>query len=100
MTAAFILSPAAEDDVVEIADYIAEHDRRAAHRLVNEIYDRFALLAQRPGLGHRRPDLTSLHVRFSTIRGRFMIVYRGETAPIEIVRVLSTYRDIASLLEG
>src|SRR6188472_4332069 len=96
--AAFIIAPAAEQDIVEIGTYIEQDNSAAARKLVTEIYDCFPRLAEQPAVGHHRPDLTSLPVRFWTVRGRYMIVYRGETAPIEIVRVLSGYRDIADIL--
>lgn len=98
MTSSFVVAPAAERDIVEIGSYIAMDDRDAAQKLVTQIYDCFPRLAERPALGHRRPDLTSLPVRFWTLRGRYMVVYRGEAAPIEIFRVLSACRDIAGLL--
>lgn len=96
--AKFVIAPAAEQDIIEIGAYIEKDNPAAARKLVAEIYDCFPRLAERPAIGHRRPDLTSLPVRFWTVRGRYMIVYRGEAAPIEIVRVLSGYRDIAAIL--
>lgn len=96
--ARFVISPAAERDVIEIGAYVEKDNPAAAAKLVAEIYDRFPRLAERPAIGHRRTDLTTLPVRFWAVRGRYMIVYRGEAAPIEIVRVLSAYRDIAAIL--
>lgn len=96
----YVLAPAAEEDIIEIGAYVAAQNRPAAEKLVAEIYDWLARLAERPALGHRRPDLTSLAVRFWSVRRRYMIVYRGEEAPIQFVRVLSSYRDVASILHG
>lgn len=98
MTSAFIVAPAAEADILEIGAYIEKDNPAAARKLVAEIYDCFSRLATHPSLGHRRPDLTSLRVRLWAVRGRYMIVYRDEATPIEIARVLSGYRDIASIL--
>jgi plasmid stabilization system protein ParE len=98
VTSRFVIAPAAEQDILGIGAYIEADNPAAARKLVAEIYDCFPRLAARPAMGHRRPDLTSLPVRFWTLRGRYMIVYREQTKPIEIVRVLSTYRDIAAIL--
>jgi plasmid stabilization system protein ParE len=51
-----------------------------------------------PGLGHERPDLTNQPVRFFPIYS-YLVIYRPETKPLEIVRVLSGYRDLASLFQ-
>jgi plasmid stabilization system protein ParE len=93
----YVVAPAAKADIDEIALYIAAADRAAAERFIDEIYDAFDLLALQPGLGHYRRDLTDRPVRFWTVMRRYMIVYR-DRSPVEIVRVLSGYRDIAALL--
>jgi plasmid stabilization system protein ParE len=94
---AYVVAPAAKADIDEIALYIAADDRAAAERFIEDVYDAFDLLAQHPGLGHYRRDLTERPVRFWTVMRRYMIVYR-DRSPVEIVRVLSGSRDIATLL--
>lgn len=59
--------------------------------------DAFERLAKRPGLGHRRIDLTPLPSPFYTVVGRYLVAYRG-TGPIEIVRVFGPGRNVARLL--
>ena len=54
-------------------------------------------LNKMPALGHRREDLSEEALRFWSVRS-YLIVYRADPRPIEIVRVLSGYRDIATLL--
>lgn len=93
----YVLAPVAEADIREIVDYIAADNFDAAMRLVDDFYDAFARLAEFPDLGHRRPDLTDRPVRFWTVRQRYLVVYRDQS-PIEIVRVVSGYRDIPTLL--
>lgn len=93
----YVVAPAAKADVDEIAVYIATADRSAAERFIDEVYGACELLALQPQLGHHRRDLTDHPVRFWTVMRRYMIVYR-DGSPIEIVRVLSGYRDIANLL--
>ena len=51
-----------------------------------------------PEMGHRREDLTSRPVRFWSI-DRYMVIYKPEPLPIEIVRVVSGRRDLPALLQ-
>lgn len=95
----YLVTEQAENDIIEIASYIATDNPGAAQRFVSDAYDTFARLARHPGMGHSRRDLTSLPVRFWTFRSHYMIIYRGEAPPIGILRVLSGYRDIAAILE-
>jgi hypothetical protein len=44
-----------------------------------------------------RTDLTRLPVRFFTVKGRYLVVHRN-TQPVEILRVLSVWRDVPNLL--
>jgi hypothetical protein len=48
-------------------------------------------------MGHYREDLTHRPVLFWTVHN-FLIVYRPETRPLEIIRILSGWRDVAALL--
>ncbi len=54
-------------------------------------------LAEHPQIGHYCPDLTPQPVRFWPVKNRYLIIYK-EGRPLEIVRLLSSYRDITSLL--
>jgi plasmid stabilization system protein ParE len=53
-------------------------------------------LAETPGKGHRRPDLTRRNVLFYTLY-QYMVVYRAG-APLEIVAVLHGKRHVKRLL--
>ena len=56
------------------------------------------LLADNPGIGHLRSDLTPQDVRFWSVF-RYLVIYRPDTKPLEIVRVLHGKRDVRRLLE-
>lgn len=100
MTAAgYVVAPLAEADLEEAAAWIAADDPRAAERFLLATEKAFRMLAKRPALGHRRPDLTPRDVRFWPVQRRFLVVYRG-AAPLQVVRVLSAYRDVAAILSG
>lgn len=71
----------------------------AAGHIRDELFDAMRLLAQTPGMGHFRSDLAKEPLRFWLVRS-FLIIYRGEKRPIEIVRVLHGARDVAAILES
>jgi antitoxin ParD1/3/4/toxin ParE1/3/4 len=56
-------------------------------------------LAACPGIGHLRNDLTDEPVRFWCIYS-YLIVYRPETKPIEVIRVIHGAQDVAARLRG
>jgi antitoxin ParD1/3/4/toxin ParE1/3/4 len=55
-------------------------------------------LAEHPGIGHRREDLTDKPVRFFPIYS-FLIIYDPASTPLDIVRVLRVAQDITAILE-
>jgi len=83
---------------LEIWDYIARDNVSAADRVTEEIKEAVEMLVRNPELGHIRKDLTSMLVRYWPIYS-YLIVYDPAVKPIEIVRVLSGYRDLAKLLK-
>lgn len=56
------------------------------------------MLARNPDRGHLRKDLTTKPVRFWSIYS-YLIIYDPATRPLEVVRILSGYRDIATILK-
>lgn len=93
----YFLSHIAEQDIDEIVSYIANENPNAALKLLDALYEAMDNLAENPLLGHKREDLTDKPVRFWPFKWHYLIIYSDEE-PIEIVRVLSGYRDITSLL--
>ncbi len=91
------LSDQAEVDLDDIWFYVAESSVRAANHLLDEIYEALTKLGTMPQMGHLRQDLVDEPLRFWPVH-HYMIVYRPETDPIEIVRVVSGYRDLARLI--
>ncbi len=64
----------------------------------DEIHEAILRVILMPTLGHLREDLTDEPLRFWSVR-RYLIVYRPDADPLEIVRVLSAYRDVKKLLQ-
>jgi plasmid stabilization system protein ParE len=95
----YVVAPDAEDDLKQIWRYLlGEAGLAVANRIEGELVDAFEGLAEAPGKGHRRPDLTSLDVLFFTVY-QYMIIYR-RGATVEIAAVLHGKRDVKRLLHG
>lgn len=94
----FRLSPEAAQDITAIWKYIAQDNIGAARRVRLELLAVCRRLAQSPGIGHRREDLTDKPVRFFPVYS-YLIIYNPATEPLEIVRVLHGAQDIPRWLE-
>jgi plasmid stabilization system protein ParE len=94
----YVVAPDAESDLKQIWRYLlGEAGLAVADQIQGELVDAFEGLADVPGKGHRRPDLTSSDVLFFSVY-QYMIVYR-RSATVEIVAVLHGKRDIKRLLK-
>lgn len=96
---AYLLTPGARDDLIEIWIYIASDNPAAADSLENDLFQAFEQLADRPELGHKRPDLTNKPIRFLTVRRTYLVAYVPDTEPLQIIRVLHGARNAGPLLE-
>jgi plasmid stabilization system protein ParE len=95
----FLLSPAAKSDLIEIWDYYATEvgDPDLADRMRDEIFDGIRAIARSPGIGHFRGDLANEPLRFWRVRN-YLIIYRSEARPIQVVRILHGVRDVQAVL--
>ncbi|MBI3210300.1 MAG: type II toxin-antitoxin system RelE/ParE family toxin [Candidatus Solibacter usitatus] len=94
----FRLAPEARRDIREIWSFIAGDSLEAASRVRYAIRDECLRLAQYPFLGHHRRDLTSREdVRFWPVYS-YLIIYRPDTSPLEILRVLHGKRDVKGVV--
>ena len=64
----------------------------AADRWIGKLFNAFEALARTPGMGHKREDLTDYPVLFWPV-GSYLIIYRAEQRPVEIVAVTQGSRD-------
>lgn len=97
MISKYYLSPAAEQDIEEVITYLAQENPAAAHAFLDSLYDAMENLADNPHLGHLREDLTDRPVKFLLFKWHYFIIYKP-ISPLEIVRVLSGYRDLVHLI--
>ena len=95
----YTLSLRAQQDLVEIRDYYLQGgSARASRKILVEFVEAFRLLARTPTLGHEREDLAETRpLLFWPVRS-YLIVYRPDRNPIEIVTVVRGSRDVRSLL--
>jgi plasmid stabilization system protein ParE len=96
----FILAPEASADLLEIWNYYAVDllNVQAADRIRDEIFEAMKRLSASPGLGHLRRDLAREPLRFWAVR-KYLVIYRSERRPIEVVRILHAARDVRAILD-
>ena len=94
----YILAPQAARDLAQIWRYLKkESGRETADRIEAVILGKVAALAETPGIGHWRRDLTDRDVRFFGVYS-YLIVYRPETKPLQVVSILHARRDVERIL--
>jgi toxin ParE1/3/4 len=86
----------AEEDLIDIWLYIARDSAPAAGRVLDEIEEKFILLADQSFLGPAHPDIAP-GLRCFPVR-RYLILYRQITEAIENVRVVHGARDVPTLM--
>lgn len=91
-----VISPRAATDVESIADWIAEDNPNAAVDVVRGLLEAMGLLARNPGIGHRRSDLADESLLAWPV-GKIVLIYRSTETQLEIVAVVSGYRDLTAL---
>lgn len=99
---AYSLTPLANADIFDIWAYLADNSETTADRVEQAIFDACAFLAEGPLRGHTRPDLTPRPLRFWTLNRYpdYTVVYRPDTAPLQIVAVLHGKRNLRRILKG
>lgn len=89
------ISKEAIRDLDEIWDFIAKDSVRAADRFVDQLFEKCCEIARFEGVGRRRdeliPGMESLAFK------KYLIFFRRTDGRVQIIRILSGYRDIGSL---
>jgi antitoxin ParD1/3/4 len=94
----YVLAPEAALDLAEIWLYIRrESTEETADRIERVIRDRFVFLARNRNAGHWRKDLTLVPVRFYSVYS-YLIIYRPESKPLEVVAILHGNQDVERIL--
>lgn len=90
------VSSAAEQDIAEIAEYIAADNLDAAVRLIDRFTELFQRLAQHGNLGERFQHRGIELRRFSI--GNYVVFFQQIDSGIQIVRILHGTRQFEDLL--
>jgi toxin ParE1/3/4 len=90
-------SPAAEEELKDIWQYVLQYNTQAARKLFREFNQKFKLLRDSPLLGRARDDLL-VGLRCFVHR-EYLIFYTPLDDGIEIYHVLHSSRDIQSLFK-
>lgn len=89
------LSRKAKADLDDIWLYIAQDNIVTADRFVELLVSKFPMLADYPDVGRQRPELAP-EIRSFPVKN-YLILYRSRASHLEIVRVVSGFRDLKSL---
>ncbi|MEB3226540.1 MAG: type II toxin-antitoxin system RelE/ParE family toxin [Synechococcus sp.] len=99
MTPEFRLTKPAVKDIEQIADYLAQTTGiNQAEVFLDELNQKLAKVAQFPKLGRQRDEIFP-NVRSLTLR-TYLILYLPTEGGIDILRVVSGYRDLTHLFES
>jgi plasmid stabilization system protein ParE len=96
----FQFTPRAAHDIDAIWSFIAQENEEAADRVGAEIISACFHLAKFPMIGGTRPDITELPLRFWTVTKfpNYVIVYRPNVVPLQVVAVLHGKQNLAKIL--
>jgi plasmid stabilization system protein ParE len=99
MRARYVFAPEAALDLVQIWRHIKKQTSLAmADRVEAVIREKIAFLAGNSGAGHWRKNLTDEPVKFFPVYS-YLIVYRPDTKPLEVVSILHGRRDVEQILK-
>ena len=92
------LSAAGRLDLLQTWNHLAEHASiEVADQVLADIESAIHGIAKVPAKGHRRTDLTDRDILFFRVHS-YLIVYRPDKRPLNVLRVLHSARDVKSLL--
>jgi len=91
------ISHAGRRDLASIWNYIAEDNPSRADTFLDEFYELFQMLVVNPAAGRRRDELRPGIRSFP--KGNYLVFYTlaEDAKELQIVRVLSGYRDLDKL---
>ena len=99
MSATFVFTEEAENQLLDIIDHISAESEDAAVRVRQAIHDAASRLAGMPEMGHTREDLTRRPVKFWSVFS-YLLVYDPESKPLTVIAVLHGARDVEQLLKN
>ena len=104
MIRTIVIRPKASLDIDDCFIFIAQNHEAAALRFFDAVRQTYANLARMPGMGmvYLSPSNQHSDLRKWPVKGfrSYLIFYRTYETEIEIVRVLSTSRDVDRIIES
>lgn len=91
--AKYVVTDSAKADVREIIAYLRQRSPQAAKTVRLKLHSDIRRLGDFPHLGHSREDVTDPSLRFWNVYS-YLIVYRPDRNPIQILHVLHGARDL------
>jgi antitoxin ParD1/3/4/toxin ParE1/3/4 len=85
-------------DLLRIWHHIARDSIDAADKVKTELQLAMRKLAEMPGLGHQRRDVTNPRLRIWKVYSS-LIAYTTDTAPIRVIRVVHGDQDFRKLFK-
>jgi|SRR4051812_28008866 toxin ParE1/3/4 len=100
--ARYSLTDQAVADLQGVAQYIGERNVEAADRVLDVLYETFSFLAENPGVGTSRDDLSPGLRVFSPPRPahNYVVAYFQSRTGVEVAAVIHGARDWPSLILG
>ncbi|NOT32107.1 MAG: type II toxin-antitoxin system RelE/ParE family toxin [Planctomycetes bacterium] len=93
-------TPRAQADLAELLEFVStQSGSNRAQAVKDAVFDAVLLLARMPGMGHRREDLPDPSMRAWPVHG-WLILYRPERMPLEIVRIVGGWQDVPTTLRS
>jgi antitoxin ParD1/3/4/toxin ParE1/3/4 len=92
----FLLTGPAKADIREIVAYVRERNPSAAPKVRQNLQQAMRRLADFPGIGHVRNDLSDESLRVWAVYS-YLIVYRPDTRPLQVLRIVHGARDLKRL---
>lgn len=96
----YSLTASARADIFGIWSYIAADSVDAAHRVRDAILDACEHVAENPLSGHTRHGFARRGLRFWSVTRypNYLLVYRPESSPLEVIAVLHGMRNLRGIL--
>ncbi len=87
-----VISLQAVEDMIDLWAYVAEDSPVRADRFIDRIHEKCKLIAGTPRIGRERLELAPGLRSFPV--GRYLTYYRVREDALEIIRILSGFRDL------
>jgi len=99
-TTPFELTSAARLDLLQIWNYLAElASVDVADAMLSDLESAMMKLSDRPGIGHRRDDITRRDLRFYLVH-RYFVIFRPDSVPLRITRVLHASQNLKKIIKA